>query len=65
MREQWWKTPQGEIVRIREATPDGTGRCRVEMKWSTGDIAHVWEKHSMLLLGSGATPCEPQPGMLA
>jgi uncharacterized protein YndB with AHSA1/START domain len=65
MREQWWKTPKGDVVRIREAAPDGNGRKRVEMKWSTGDMAYVWEKHTQLLLDSGSVPCEPQPGMLA
>jgi hypothetical protein len=65
MSEQWYRTPRGEVVRIREATPDGNGRKRVEMKWSTGDMAYVWEKHTQILLDSGSVLCEPQPGMLA
>jgi hypothetical protein len=65
MGEQWWRTPSGDIVRIRPAKADGNGRKRVEMKWASGDVAYVWEKHTMLLLESGSTLCEPQPGMLA
>jgi hypothetical protein len=65
MREQWWKTPSGDVVRIREAKPDDNGRPRVEMKWASGDIAYVWDKHAGLLLEAGAVPCNPVPGMLA
>jgi hypothetical protein len=35
------------------------------MKWASGDVAYVWEKHTQLLLDTGSVPCEPQPGMLA
>lgn len=65
MREQWWRTPSGDVVRVREAKPDDTGRPRVEMKWASGDIAYVWEKHTHLLLEPGAQPCGPVPGMLS
>jgi hypothetical protein len=65
MREQWWKTPTGDVVRVRETRPDDNGRARVEMKWASGDVAYVWEKHTQLLLESGSVPCDPQPGMLA
>ena len=65
MREQWWKTPKGDVVRVRETRPDGNGRARVEMKWASGDVAYVWEKHTQLLLEAGSIPCDPQPGMLA
>jgi len=65
MNELWFKTPRGDVVRIRDASPDGNGRKRVEMKWSSGDSAYVWEKHAMLLLDTGAVPCDPVPGMLA
>ena len=65
MREQWWKTPTGDVVRVRETHPDNNGRPRVEMKWASGDVAYVWEKHTQLLLESGSVPCEPLPGMLS
>jgi uncharacterized protein YndB with AHSA1/START domain len=65
MREQWWKTPTGDVVRVRETHPDNNGRPRVEMKWASGDVAYVWEKHTQLLLETGSVPCEPLPGMLA
>jgi len=65
MREQWWKTPTGDVVRVRETRPDGNGRTRVEMKWASGDVAYVWEKHTQLLLESGSVPCEALPGMLS
>ena len=63
--EQWWRTPRGEVVRVRPAKPDDNGRARVEMRWSSGDVAYVWEKHTALLLDTGSVPCDPQPGMLA
>ena len=65
MTEQWWRTPAGEVVRVRPAKTDAAGRARIEMVWSGGDVAFVWEKHKMLLLEKGSVPCDPQPGMLA
>ena len=65
MKEQWWRTPAGDVVRVRQTSPDANGRARVEMKWSSGDTAYVWEKHMTLLLDAGAAPCDPLPGMLA
>jgi hypothetical protein len=63
--EQWWRTPAGDVVRVRPTAPDQNGRGRVEMRWASGDVAYVWEKHTSLLLDAGSVPCDPQPGMLA
>ena len=64
MIEQWFKYPSGEICRIRPTTPDGTGRPRVEMRYSNGDWAYVWPETAKGLLAS-AKPCDPVPGMLS
>ena len=51
MIEQWFKYPSGEICRIRPTTPDGTGRPRVEMRYSNGDWAYVWPETAKGLCG--------------